>query len=126
MYCIKNTKLPEFDYLAAYYCLKNGLYNVYSQHTFTKNYGHDGTGLRSDYNEQINHKMDNAIYSNALPYFSNLYETHIISKLPLIHENHFQRIFKIAAIRLNIFDELKLIYKMTQSFINTINKLFKV
>ena len=65
LYCIKNKKVPVFDYSAAYYCLKNSMYNVYSHHTLTKNYGHDGTGLRSRKNELINSKMDRAKYPST-------------------------------------------------------------
>lgn len=47
LYCIKENKLPAFDHLVSLYCLKNNLVNIYCQATFTKNYGHDGSGLHS-------------------------------------------------------------------------------
>ena len=111
LYCIKNKKVPEFDYLAAYYCLNNNMYNVYSNHTLTKNYGHDGTGLRSLKDELINSKMDRARYPEVLPDFKPINELDILSSLPLKLENNFQALLKICLIKIGLFDFFKSIHR---------------
>ena len=103
--------MPVFDYSAAYYCLKNSMYNVYSHHTLTKNYGHDGTGLRSRKNELINSKMDRAKYPEVLPDLKPINELDILNSLPLKSENIFQAFFKIWLIRLGLFDIAKSIHR---------------
>lgn len=111
LYCVKNKKVPEFDYLAAYYCLKNSMYNVYINHTLTKNYGHDGTGLRSLKDELINSKMDRARYPEVLPDFKPINELDILNSLPLKSENNFQALLKIVLIKIGLFDFFKSIYR---------------
>jgi hypothetical protein len=117
LYCIKKNKIPEFDFLAAYYCLKNNMYNVYSTKTFSKNYGHDGSGFRTLYDSHVTSRMDEANYADELPIYIDFNEVHVIKKLPLQHENNLQRFFKIIAIKLNIFDELKLVHRKIRSFV---------
>lgn len=111
LYCFKNKKVPEFDFLAAYYCLKNNMYNVYSNHTLTKNYGHDGTGLRSLKDELINSKMDRARYPEVLPDFKPINELDILNSLPLKSENNFQALLKIVLIKIGLFDFFKSIHR---------------
>ena len=87
------------------------MYNVYSNHTLTKNYGHDGTGLRSLKDELINSKMDRARYPEVLPDFKPINELDILNSLPLKSENNFQALLKIAIIKIGLFDFFKSIHR---------------
>jgi hypothetical protein len=106
LYCIKENKLPAFDHLVSLYCLKNNLVNIYCQSTFTKNYGHDGSGLHSAKDSKITTHMLND-FSQKLPKFISSEKLMFTNDLPFINENKIISLIKILLIKVKLFDLIK-------------------
>ena len=65
--CIQTKDSPAFDHLIAYYCLKNGYINIHNSNTYVKNMGHDGSGARSEKNNNLQKHIQNLEFSKTIP-----------------------------------------------------------
>ena len=111
LYCIKENKLPAFDHLVSLYCLKNNLVNIYCQSTFTKNYGHDGSGLHSAKDFKITTHMLND-FSQQPPKFISSEKLMFTNDLPFINENIIISQIKVFLIWIGAFKLLKKYFRL--------------
>jgi len=58
LHSLKKRKIPEYDFLIGYYCVKNELFNIYFSKTHTINNGNDGSGLRAKKNDFLLSRMN--------------------------------------------------------------------
>lgn len=106
LYCIKENKLPAFDHLVSLFCLKNNMVNIYCQSTYTKNYGHDGSGLHSAKDSKITMLMRND-FSQELPKFISSEKLIFTNDLPFLNENRLVSYIKVIFIKLGLFNFIK-------------------
>lgn len=110
LFSLKKKNLPEYDYSLGYYCLHNDFYNIFPTESFTINTGNDGSGLRVKKNDEIASKMKAENFSNKIPEFKNLSQLAYNNSYPKYSRNAFIIFIKILAIKLNMFDQLKIVF----------------
>ena len=116
LYSEKQKMPPEFDYLAAYYCLKNNFFNIMATHSFTINTGNDGSGLRAKKNNEISSKMILEALTNEIPEFKKLNDLRLIEKLPHYSKSSLVVSIKILLIKFRLFKVGKNVYNIFYEF----------
>ena len=106
--CILTKESPAFDFLIAYYCLKNNLSNIHYTKTFVKNFGHDGSGLRNRRNEFYLNRMSEIQFSESLPKFVEFPQLKLRNDFVGHYSgNKFFYHIKLISIRFGLFNYLK-------------------
>lgn len=106
--CFLTKKKLAFDHAIAYYCLKNDLINLHNSNTYVKNFGHDGTGNRSERDLTLEKLMLRISFSKGLPKLLKSETIPLKNELIGFHSNSkLKYLIKILLIKLRLFDLLK-------------------
>ena len=116
LYSEKQKIIPEFDYLAGYYCLKNNFFNIYANKSYTINNGNDGSGQRAKKNNEISSKMKSEYLSNEILEFKKLNDLSTIEKLPHYSKSSLLIFIKILLIKFRLFKVGKNVYNIFYEF----------
>jgi hypothetical protein len=111
LYSLKKNKMPEYDFLTGYYCLKNDLYNIYFTKTHTINKGNDGSGLRAERNDVLASRMCANNFIKKSVDFRESNKIVFINDMPRPPAKSIILKLKIVLIQLNIFDFTKKLIK---------------
>ena len=114
----KQKIIPEFDYLAGYYCLKNNFFNIMTTQSFTINTGNDGSGLRAKNNNDITLKMNVEALTNEIPEFKKLNDLKLEEKPQFYSANRLIIFLKILLIKFRLFKVGKNIHNIFYEFKN--------
>ena len=112
LYSLKKNKMPEYDFLTGYYCVKNDLYNIYYTKTHTINNGHDGSGLRAKKNDVLASRMCVNKFVKKSIDFSDSDKIFFTNDMPRPPTKSILIKIKKILIQLNIFDFTKKILKI--------------
>ena len=111
LYSLKKNKMPEYDFLTGYYCIKNDLYNIYYTKTHTINNGNDGSGLRAERNDVLASRMCANNFVKKSVDFIESDKIVFINDMPRPPAKSIIIKLKIILIQLNIFDFTKKVFK---------------
>jgi len=111
LHSLKKRKLPEYDFLIGYYCVKNELFNIYFSKTHTINNGNDGSGLRAEKNDFLLSKMNVNNFIKEKVDFTESDKIVFTNSMPRPPANSIIINIKIILIQLNIFDFIKKVIK---------------
>ena len=106
--CIRTKESPAFDHLIAYYCLKKEYVNIHNSNTYVKNMGHDGSGARSEKNDNLQRHIQNLEFSKIIPEVKSVEQIPERNDLFGNNNNSLLKYYtKLILIRLGIFNYLK-------------------
>ena len=111
LYSLKKRKLPEYDFLIGYYCVRNELFNIYFSKTHTINTGNDGSGLRAKKNDFLLSRMNVNNFIEEKVVFIESEKIVFTNFMPRPPAKSIIIKIKIILIQLNIFDFTKKLIK---------------